>query len=225
MSDKNKVDVSCPACEAIQKIEPIRSVIPDSQEIAALVSGELNRFDCDSCGEEFHYECALTFIDEPNKRIIYFAPESEIPDLDDAIMSLGEIYKQTYVDMDEDDKPAMRLVRKHSYLIEKIAMFMHGFDDRLIEYLKFMLFQHNEGIGPDKFEILYDFTHQSQEELKFIAYSLETGEAEYELMAEMDDYFDLEEHYLNEDEHTEQLNGFFTFPYVQADTLLKQIIK
>lgn len=214
-------EINCPNCQASIRFQPVTALRPEDAAVDSLIAGELNRLECAECHTEFFYDIPILYRDDDEKRIIYFLPESLCPKLDDALGQLDTLFHEIFADFSESDRPTCRLVTRRAHFIEKISLLQNGYDDRLIEYVKYMLFQHSPGLEPERFELLYDFSDREDGDLKFLAFDRDNGQATYSLEFDTDDYRALEEYFLGTPEAQQQLDELYRNYYVQVSTLLE----
>ncbi len=220
MPDPTPTQVPCPHCRADVCFSPVTVIQEGTIDIDRLFDGTLNQAHCDTCGKDFLFETPLVYRDDETRYLVYFLPRPMAGDLAKAIASMDQIYRQMFAEFDEEDLPTCRLTLQRSHFIEKIALHQFDYDDRLVEYVKLMLYQHNEGLDPIRHELLFDFGNTDEESINFFAYDREHGQAEYALGITLDDYRDLEESLFSSPDMQDELEGLFREHYVTVDDLL-----
>ena len=208
----------CPHCGAANVLEPTSVVRADNKEaLEALFRGDLNKADCQSCEKPFLYESPLLFRDDKARRLIYFVPESMCQNRQQAIDHVAELESVIFADLPSDQRPVCRLTTDRRSLIEKIAVLRNDLDDRLIEYVKYQLFQHSDGLTHQQHQLLFDFANATEEALSFLCFDRKTGKPVYALQFEREDYEKLAQWFLGEG--AEQLDRLFPNAWVQVDEL------
>jgi hypothetical protein len=208
----------CPHCNAANVLEPVSVVRGDDKEaLEALFRGDLNKAECQNCEKPFLYESPLLFRDDETRRLIYFVPESMCEDRQKAIDHVTELESLVLSDLEDNERPVCRLTTDRRSLIEKIAVLRNDLDDRLIEYVKYQLFQHSDGLDHNQHQLLFDFANASDEYLAFLCFDRKTGKPSYALQFEIEDYAKLAEWFLGEG--AEQLDRLFPNAWVQVDEL------
>jgi hypothetical protein len=96
-------------------------------EKQALLKGELTRSVCSKCGVAVEVVYPLLYHDSAKKLMIWRVIEGQ--QLDNAAMS-GGAFMRDY---------QFRIVTNRNHLVEKILIFGHGLDDRVVEFAKFLL--------------------------------------------------------------------------------------
>ena len=210
------MQIPCPECETLNDFEPVTVVRPESSEQDALLRGDLNCVDCAECHAGFLYETPILYRDDQRKMFVYFLPESHCPDLQEALKELDRLYEDVLSEIHANERPDCRLVTTRQRLIEKIALIQAGYNDRLVEYVKKMLIEHNPGLKPDQHEMFYDFTQEKDETMTFQVFDMSQQEHAYTLEFQMDDYFGLEDYYLNDVEARDTMDGLFPTHHVQV---------
>ncbi len=213
--------IPCPNCERLCQLDAVTVVHPDTSELDALLRGDLNCAYCEECEHPILYETPILYRDDNARLMVYFIPVSHCPSLEEALAQLETLYADIFAEVHANDRPDCRLVTTRQRFIEKIALFRAGYNDRLVEYVKYMLFEHNPGLQPGRHELLYDFARDNDDTLVFQAFDNSIHEHVYTVEFQMDDYFNLEEHYLTDDDARNQLDDLFPTHHVQVCELFE----
>lgn len=138
MSSQTRTPVTCPDCGHTQEFVAWRSlnVTLDPDEKPRLLDGSLTRFECGRCGKTSNVVYPLLYHDMQRQLMLWLlpkepggadAPGDEPEDLAEPMRrSLGKQY-------------VCRRVDDPNELKEKIYIFDHGMDDRVVEVVKLML--------------------------------------------------------------------------------------
>lgn len=216
----NPVVVPCPHCQRLTSFEPITVLKKGMPELSLLFESRLNTCQCSECKQEFLYETPLLYRDDDAPLLIYYIPSSQLENLDQALTQMQTLRDRIFADLPDNRQPRCRLAVNHSQFIEKIAIHQSGYDDRLMEYIKYQLFQHSSGLNFIRYELLFDFSGSSAETLNFIAFARETRQAEYTLEFSISDYRNMEKWFLA-DEREKELDKLFHLPLVRVDDLIQ----
>ena len=221
MSQDNLQFVTCPHCHQTTAAEPLAVIREGTSDVDSLFDGSLNRFTCTECQQSFLFEGPLLYRDDAQRFIAYYLPKALVANLDDALQQMDKLYQSIFGEFEAEERPTCRLATQRGHFIEKIAVHQFEYDDRIIEYTKYLLFQHNKGLDAVRHELLFDFGNSDDENIMFLAYSREQGKPEYSLGLTVEDYQELEESMFATPEMEAQLEGLFRPYLVSVDDLLK----
>jgi hypothetical protein len=213
--------VPCPHCQQTTEASPLSVLQEGAPEIDQLFDGSLNRVPCQACGKTFLFETPLLYRDDEAHYLVYYLPRALAGNLDEALRQMDTLYRRVFADLAEDERPDCRLATQRGHFIEKIALHQFDYDDRLVEYIKYLLFQHNPGLDPVRHELLFDFGNSDGENLMFIAFGREKGQPEYSLGITAADYHELAESFLATPELEAELDKLFRPYFVTVESLLK----
>ena len=216
--DNNRI--LCPECDAYVDFEPVTTVYPGSENLRLLAEGKLNVVTCDACSTQFRYSGSLVYRNDERRYLICYLPLVKDQRLEDAVGVMESMSASVFAELSDDERPTCRLVTEQSHFIEKIFLVEEDLDDRLIEYVKFMLYQNATELKPEKHELLYDFTADNSEVLNFIAFDRKTREPDYGMEFDLEDFTELEKHYDEDEQSRDRLNSLFAPYIVSVDRLL-----
>ncbi len=215
-------EVSCPQCGASQEVEPITVLTPDDDELEALFKGHLNQVLCEQCEAAFMLRIPLLFRDDDDRFMVYYLPLDDRTKRAEVEKQMATVTQSIFGDTPPDERPELRLVMTLRRFIEKIAIHMHGLDDRIVEYVKYQLYRHPEQrIDPVRTELLYDFSQDDPDKLAFILFDRERGEAEAGTHLSLSLYDELAESFLQDEEMRSELNDLFPGYMVSVDQLME----
>ncbi len=126
---------------------------PDT--IEEILRGEFMTARCPACGKILKLEFPFKLIDKSAGREIRFIPEAERVD------SLKKIKKQ------KNNLSADRTVIGYPELVEKLSIFKHDLDDRVIEYIKYHLLSQILDKTSEETEVLVYFYEKKNDTLYF----------------------------------------------------------
>ena len=210
----------CPSCSAEIVVSPTSVVTENTAQLHDLFKGILNKFQCTKCDGEFLYDTPIVYRDNEHRYVIYYHTSSTDDNLSEALAYMQEVYDNLFRDLSDNEKPISRLTLKRKDLVEKIKIHQHGYDDRLIEYIKYQLFQHSDNLDCASLDLLFDFASSNSENLVFLAFDRKTGNAHYSLEFPAEEYEKLNRDFLSPPETAKEFDKLFNGHYVHVGTLL-----
>lgn len=143
MSKPQHVDVDCPSCSKSQPVTVWSSVNAtlDPQLKSTLLAGDLNLFTCNTCHMVARIPWDVLYHDMDRKVMIWhvhneYPAEDHLPD---QVGTMLEPITRNY---------QLRIVTSFPQLVEKIFVFDDGLDDRVVELLKYVMWEKN---GPTQY--------------------------------------------------------------------------
>ncbi|MCF7854345.1 MAG: hypothetical protein K9N51_06070 [Candidatus Pacebacteria bacterium] len=214
-------DVSCPTCECTQTITPVTVLHSDTDELEKLFQGHLNTVTCSSCHAQFRVQAPLLFRDDEHRFLVYYAPLEDRGKWDEAEKQMRQITANVFGNASLDELPDCRLTLTRRSFIEKIALHLDGLDDRVVEYVKYQLYNNPEqNVDAVRYELLYDFTASDDDKLAFILFDRESGTAQAATHIPRHVYEEVAEAFLKDDDMREELEALFSGYYVNVEKLL-----
>ena len=169
MSCERKISFTCPKCGKDHPFVIWKSINTtlDPEMKAKVKDRSAFLFECPSCGEKTYVDYGLLYHQMEDRIMIDYAVSDE--SAEEFIRSLNE-EDPTGLLADIKKGYLNRIVRSQNELIEKIAIFDEGLDDRIIEVFKiYVLYKfHNENPNCEDIEILY-FRDQNKNCVQVIA--------------------------------------------------------
>ena len=169
MSCERKISFTCPKCGKDYPFVIWKSINTtlDPEMKAKVKDRSAFLFECPSCGEKTYVDYGLLYHQMEDRIMIDYAVSDE--SAEEFIRSLNE-EDPTGLLADIKKGYLNRIVRSQNELIEKIAIFDEGLDDRIIEVFKiYVLYKfHNENPNCEDIEILY-FRDQNKNCVQVIA--------------------------------------------------------
>ncbi|MDD7984044.1 CpXC domain-containing protein [Lentisphaera marina] len=207
--------ISCPNCEAPIEYEIVDSIHEQSSAIQELFEGSLNRVNCHECAIEFHVQTPITFRSEDGQFIIFFKPRAEGEDWRETEKQMQIVLDEMASELPPELDPEARLVLDRNQFIEKIAAYINNIDDRIMEYIKFVMYRNGDAVWPLQ-DLYYDFNTTENDHLEFTLMARKTGKAEQTLSVPMEVY-----QQFVDDEHNEfDPDAIFPSLYVQVESLM-----
>ena len=217
--ETSNTTVTCPKCGKSMSVKVIRAIKADSPELKSLLKGTLNVQTC-GCGARFLVSTPIFYSDPA---LNFFLVQEEYPE-DGNIEDIEKDVDATMTDValaHNIERPLLRLVFSREEFIEKLALVTRGYDDRLIEYAKFQLFQTTgEGkINHQLHRMLFDFSEPEGGHIKFIIFEKETGKHIAGIHIEREDYERMLKEFQENASLQNELDALFPDCYVNVDRL------
>lgn len=192
MSQKRKHEIACPFCGREQLVELWDSINVDSEpELReALLFNRINRVECAGCGKGFRIDKPLVYQDRAQDIFVHFDPLTGGRTLADAEKSFRAALAELDQLLPKDvPSPEAHLVVEWSELIERIFLLEEGLDARLVEHIKYMMFQQNaDKLSAGKKGLLFDAQDSTDDQLCFVVQDRATKKLEAVLNFARADY-------------------------------------
>ena len=135
MSNKQKMNVTCPVCGTKGEASAWQTLNADLDPEAkeALLKGTLFQYRCPACGEVSALNYGLLYHDPTRRAMVYCVPEEEAEQARAEIRSAEGLNELTAA---AGKGMTKRVVTSQNVLREKAAIFDCGLDDRVIELVK-----------------------------------------------------------------------------------------
>jgi DNA-directed RNA polymerase subunit RPC12/RpoP len=213
-------EVTCPRCQKSLQTVAATVITPESAELAALLKGTLNSVVCDNCGCRILLDTVMMYRDDAKRLVIWCIPADDAESWQEAEQAMQQMSAKIFAELPGELLPECRLTISRRGFIEKIMIFQNGLDDRLVEFIKYQLYQHpKHPIDANKFELLYDFTGTDSDKLMFVSIERATGRAAANTHLEMVAYQEMAEIYANTPDGREEMKKIFPDYLVSADRL------
>jgi len=218
MSQIKKYPIKCPNCDEELQVELYDSINveehPDLRE--ALIHHKLNKIHCSFCDFDFFVDKPLLYNDPVMDIMIYWLP-LEGESIEKGQSQFGDfVTGMNQVLPDNVYTPQVHLVFTRSELIERIFILESELDERIIEYMKYMLYTKNQDkIPPAEKQLLFDAHDSTENELAFVTQDLASHKIEGMLLYDRQVYDSLDEMF-DDDTKTPDLLEFFPGPYISA---------
>ena len=133
---KQVIKLNCPVCQTptTQEVETRINIALQPKLKNELLSGNLQRFECQECGARRQIETNFLYHDPQKKFIIYLIPNLKNKK-DQVEQLLDNVSRDEKVDLSSYD---LRIVTHHPDLIEKIQLFDLGYNDKEVEIVKLL---------------------------------------------------------------------------------------
>ena len=216
---RTRTAVPCPKCGAEQQATAVTVVGPHDKNLDRLFCGELNKMHCRACGAEFLIQVPIVFRDDERRFLIYCLPLDEQGAAEQVEEQMEALTDEVFTEFNSDELPDCRLTLNRRHFIEKIAIHRHRLDDRLIEYIKYQMYQQGD-IDSVRSELLYDFSSEADDVIPFIVFDRETGNAQAGAHLPKDVYDELAEMFAANEELAGEIEELFPSYNVTVDKLL-----
>lgn len=222
MTQKKDYTIRCPRCGKEQDVTLYEAI--SVRELPALrdelLANRINAVTCVQCRFEFRVDKPLLYSDSPRNLLIYLLPlrqADHAAGVQQFRDSLAGISQALPADI---PAPSLHLVFNRTELIERIFIVEAGLDERVIEYVKYLVYSLNPGkLDPARKSLLFDAQDSNAENLCFVVQDTESRKLESMLHFRRKDYEALQQAF-NDDEKTPNLMELFPGPYISARDLL-----
>jgi hypothetical protein len=222
MSEAKTYPIRCPRCRREQTVELYDSinVQADPDLRRRLMANDINVVRCEDCELSFRVDKPLLYHDPARRIMIYLVPFSE-----NALESRERQFADLLLRLDgllpaDIPVPSIGLVCNRIELVERIFLLEAGLNERIIEYLKYLLYIRNtDRLNPATKELLFNAEDSNAEDLCFVVQDVETKKLEAMLKYDRSVYAALSEMF-DRDEQTPRLLELFPGPRISARALL-----
>jgi hypothetical protein len=223
MSQTKPYGIRCPKCAREQQVE-LYDAISVTEEPAlreALMHNQLNAVTCAGCGFIFQVHKPLLYHDAKRNFMIYWLPAP------DGAEEAGEqqfagVLLQLTAGAGGAKLPPVHLVFNRTALVERIFLLEAKLDERLIEYVKHMMYLNNTGkLDPARKTLLFNAHDSTPDDLCFVVQDAVTRQMEAVLHYPRKTYAALVEMFRADDKQR-MLRELFPGPHISARALLCQ---
>lgn len=142
--------ICCPQCQHEQDVRLSdkldANARPDLKE--RLLDNTFNRIDCEDCGFSFRADMPVLYTDLEKGIIIHWIPLHN-QTLAEMQKEFGDSQEEIRKELPEGTPvPRLQLVLSRVELIERIFLLEQELDERLIEYVKYFIYQNNSSRVP-----------------------------------------------------------------------------
>ena len=222
MAQKKNYHIRCPKCAHEHEVELFDSIDISAEPALreALLLNQLNAVRCAGCAFTFQVHKPLIYRDTQRGYIIYWLPvpvgAEEAGERQFAEMLLLLAAQQP----DGVPLPPVHLVFTRTELIERIFLLEAGLDERLIEYVKQLMYLNNTSqLDPARKALLFNAHDSTPENLCFVVQDVATRKMEAMLHYSRAAYTALAEMFRAE-EKMRMLRELFPGPHISARHLL-----
>ena len=224
MSQSNIYTISCPQCQASADVELYDSVNIQTDPVlrSALMENQLNAVTCEDCGHAYRIDKPLLYSDPDRRMLIYWIPTADGDHEKGEESFRGMVSQMTQIMPEDVGLPEIHLVFTRTELVERIFMREAGLDERIIEYIKYMILVKNiEQVSPRDKVLLFNAEDSNETSLCFVVQNLETRQLETVIEYSREAYKGICEMF-DQDDQTATLLEMFPGPRISARSLLLQ---
>lgn len=185
-----------------------------------LMANAINVVRCKGCELSFRVDKPLLYHDPARRVMLYLVPMT-----DEAVENGERQFAQLLLTLEnvlpaDIRPPTIGLVFNRVELVERIFLLEAGLNERIIEYLKYLLYTRNAGrLHPARKELLFNAEDSTAESLCFVVQDVATRKLEAMLKYDRSVYATLAEMF-DRDEQTPRLLELFPGPRISARALL-----
>jgi hypothetical protein len=199
MSEKRVFDIACPRCKhpiAAELYESI-NVRKDPELRDLLLQNQVNAVTCPGCRFAFRIDKPLLYCDPGRNILIYWLPASEESQFE-GDEKFSAMLRETSGFLPADLRaPDVQLVHSRTELVERIFLLEAGLNERLIEYIKYLIYSQNgHRLNPATKILLFNAEDSTEENLCFVIQDAATLKFEAMLQYSRDAYKAMSEIFL-----------------------------
>ena len=155
-----------------------------------LLSGRINRVACAGCGKSFRVDKPLIYRDVEQDLFIHYDPLGGGRVLAEVETAFREAVAELNRLLPPDvEPPEAHLVVEWSELAERVFLLEEGLDARLVEHVKYLMYQQNpDKLSAEKKNLLFDAQDSTDEQLCFVVQDRATKKLEAVLNFARADY-------------------------------------
>jgi hypothetical protein len=226
MSQQKEYEIRCPKCAHEQTVQLYESInVQASPELKdRLLHNRLNLVECENCKVSFRVDKPLLYSDPALRLMIYLIPLKGST-VEEGCAQFAECIKRVNEILPQDiPVPNIHLVFSQVELVERIFLVEADLNERVIEYIKYLIYGKNvDRLKPEDKILLFNAEDSTPEKLCFVVQDAKTRRLESVLHFSRDAYKSLLEMF-DSDEHTPNLFELFPGPYINARlVLLKEL--
>lgn len=218
MDMRDLTKIACPACSYEFDADVVTVIRPNDQGLEELLNGQLNCFECESCEKSFHYESALLYKDDESAYYVFLNSFYAQIGWEEAEEEMKKQLNVLFADLDEEERPECRLTTNRNEFVEKIMIQQCELDDRMVEYLKYHIFNTEREYDPNRHQLLFDFSRTDEDNIEFTIFDLAEHKPVGNLRVSMAHYHKFEEIFEQENVTLDMAFGGY---YISVEKLYK----
>lgn len=221
MSQKQKYWIRCPKCQYEQDVELYSAINArqDPELREALLANRLNVVTCDHCSATFRVDLPFAYSDPERHVLIYWIPARPEDQLSSENTFQEDLAQLTSTLPKDLTMPTVSLVFDRYQLVERIFLYEAGLNERIIEYIKYLIYLRNRSkVNPEQKVLLFDAQDSTDEYLCFVVQDATSKKLEGLLQYDRRAYTALCEMF-DRDDKTPSLMELFPGPHISARAL------
>ncbi len=219
MSIARPYPIRCPKCgaEAEVRLYDSINVVEDPQLREDLMANRLNAVTCGACAFQYRVDKPLLYVDPSRKFAVWWTPGGGA----DPAKADDEYRRMQTSIQEAPDRLELKLhlVHERVELVERIFLLEAGLDERLVEYVKYLIYSKNaRKVDPRTQRLLFNAQDSDPETLCFVVQNIESRRLEGVLKYDRRMLGELETMFANNP--TQPLAELFPHPYISARRLM-----
>jgi hypothetical protein len=227
MSRHTSYEIRCPRCGREQTVTLCEAinVKTDAGLRDQLMANQLNVVACPGCSVSFRVDKPLLYQD-PDRRISIHLMPAKADGIEAAERQFSEWMTQLHSTLPAGvNMPAVHLVFSRIEMVERIFLLEAGLNERIIEYIKYLIYTKNANrLDPTRKALLFDAHDSTETSFCFVVQDVESQKLESLLEYSREAYQSLCEMF-DRDEQTPSLMELFPGPGISARRLLLRDFK
>lgn len=222
MSTQRAYPIACPRCRAQMEATLYESVNVKTDPALRdrLMANQLNQVTCPECAFVFRVDKNLVYCDPDRRLLVYWVPTPEDNYAAGEAQFAELIQRMTAVLPADLRAPDVHLVFSRIELVERIFLVEAGLNERIVEYIKYIIYTNNGGrLDPRQKILLFNAQDSTPEHLCFVIQDATSRKLEAMLQYDRKAYEAMRETFAAE-ERSADLLELFPGPYVNARALL-----
>jgi len=192
MANQSEHRIACPFCGQVRDVE-LQDVldIDEQPELREhLLAGRINRVECPGCRKSFRIDKPVVYRHRAQNILIHFDPLTGDRTLEQAEAAFQAGLEELSRLLPEDvEPPEIHLVVEWSELVERVFLLEEGLDARLVEHIKYMMFQQNpDRLSAEEKNLLFNAQDSTDDQLCFVVQDMATKKLEAVLNFARADY-------------------------------------
>lgn len=222
MSQQKTYSIACPQCGHEQEVLLFDAINADREpELRdALMENRLNAVDCAACDFAFRVDKPLLYHDPGRRLMIYWIPTADDQHEQGEAAFRESLSSMTALMPTDVPLPEIHLVFNRTELVERIFLREAGLNERVIEYIKYMIYAQNmDRVSPEQKILLFNAEDSGEQQLCFVVQDAGTRKLESVFEYKRSAYTALCEMF-DRDEQTATLLELYPGPHINARSLL-----
>ena len=192
MSNTSQHQIACPFCGQEQDVElwDVIDVDEEPELREQMLTNRINRVECAGCRKGFRIDKPVVYRHLDQDILIHCDPLTGRRGLADVEATFREAREELDRLLPADvEPPEIHLVVEWAELIERIFLLEEGLDARLVEHVKYMMYQQNpERLPAEAKKLLFNAQDSTEEQLCFVVQDAKTKKLEAVLNFSRADY-------------------------------------